>query len=94
MNEEEARVAIKAIFYQAAFSAGLGVSKDSAERWDHIVRENFDELNENNKPKAVAAILQIIAESILYAKRNNLSKLTETSVDAGRNEVCPVFPFD
>lgn len=93
MEKSEAKTAVKAIYLQAAALAGFEVGPESPERFVKIVEEGFAKVKPNRKAEAVANVLRIVAMTLELAGKNKVTKLSESSVDAGREKVCPVYPF-
>lgn len=59
-----------------------------------LVENGFDRVSEERRPEAVANVLKIIAATLEIAQENGDTALGEGSVDAGKEKICPVFPFD
>ncbi|MEO9965413.1 MAG: hypothetical protein ABJF11_06485 [Reichenbachiella sp.] len=55
---------------------------------------SFSKIEDDKYPEAVASLLKILRETLIYAQEKGLKVLTETSVDKGKNKACPVYPFD
>jgi hypothetical protein len=91
---KEAKSGTKALFLQAASLSGLEVTTDSPERIADLVQNGFEKVSAERQPEAVANLLRVISETLMYAQENGLQKLSEATVQAGRERVCPVFPFD
>lgn len=94
LNISEARSGVKALFLQAASLSGLEVTEQSPERLVALVNKGFPIVSSERQPEAVANILRVIAETLMFAQNHNVTKLSEGTVDAGKEKVCPVYPFD
>lgn len=94
LDINEARTGAKALCLQAATLSGLKVSEFSPERLADIVESNYNKVNSERRPEAVAYLLRVIAAALESAQESNAGILQETNVSAGRQKVCPVFPFD
>lgn len=97
MELGEAQTSAKAIYLQAAALAGLTVGPQSPERFSELVKGGFSKvsLEPHRRPEAVANMLKVIAETLLYAQETGDTTLGEGSVDEGKDRAgCPVFPFD
>ncbi|TRX62554.1 hypothetical protein FNH22_00215 [Fulvivirga sp. M361] len=94
MEINQAKSGARALFYQSAFLAGFGVSRDSADRIDQLIDMSFSKIDEDRYPEAVASLLKVLRETLIYAQKEGLKVLTETSVDEGQAKACPVYPFD
>ena len=94
MNPSEAKSAVKALYLQAAALAGLEVRAQSPERFVELVEDGMERVEESRRPEAVANLLKIVAATLLNAQLNGDTVLGENSVDAGKKDVCPVYPFD
>jgi hypothetical protein len=93
MEKAEAKSSVKALYLQAAALAGLEVGPDSPERLASIVEEGFRKVSVTRRPEAVANTLRLIAATVESAQKRGDKMLHETNVDAGQDEVCPVYPF-
>ena len=93
MEKAEAKSAVKALYLQAAALAGLEVGPDSPERLASIIEEGFKKVSAARRPEAVANTLRLIAATVESAQRRGDKMLHEGNVEAGREEVCPVYPF-
>jgi hypothetical protein len=103
MDIREARSGAKALYLQAASLSGLEVSPTSPEALAGIVAQGFDRVavDESNpspeahrRPEAVANLLRLIAASLQDAQDKRAPVLQEAQVEAGRESVCPVYPFN
>jgi hypothetical protein len=94
LNIKEAKTGVKALFLQAAALSGLEVSPDSPQRFADMVSNGFSKVTPERQPEAVANLLKVMSETLLYAQENNITMLNETTVEQGKKRVCPVFPFD
>lgn len=94
LNINEAKTAAKALYLQAASMSGYEVSDQSPSRISELVQEGFSKVADNRRPEAVANILRVIAATLEEAQKNNDIMLHETSVDRGKEKVCPVYPND
>jgi hypothetical protein len=94
LDINEAKTGAKALCLQAATLSGLKVSEFSPERLADIVESNYIKVNAERRPEAVAYLLRVVAASLESAQKSNSDTLHETDVAAGRQTVCPVFPFD
>lgn len=96
MELVEAGSLTKAILLSAASLAGLGVSPQSPERFVVQVQEAFDRpgVQDTRRPEAVANLLRWMAATLEIAQQQGNNVISESTADAGRQKVCPVFPFD
>lgn len=94
MDKSEAKSAVKALYLQSAALAGLEVRAHSPERLVELVDQGFERVSDDRKSEAVANLLKVISATLMHAQKNNLSALGESDIDAGKDSVCPVFPFD
>lgn len=93
MEKSEVKTSVKAIYLQAAALAGFEVGPNSPERLVKLVELGFAKVDPNHKAEAVANVLRIVAMTLELAEKNNEKQLQESSVDAARDRVCPVYPF-
>ena len=93
MEKSEAKTSVKAIYLQSAAMAGFEVGPNSPERLVKLVDQGFLKVEPGHKAKAVANLLRLIAMTLELAEKNHEKQLQESSVDAGREKVCPVYPF-
>jgi len=93
MEKAEAKSAVKAIYLQSAALAGLEVSPFSPERFADIVEQGFTKVVPSRKPTAIANALRLIAETLVIAEEQQLTMLQESTVDQGKQRICPVYPF-
>jgi hypothetical protein len=91
----EAASGAKALFLLAASLSGLEVSPQSPERFVDMVKDRFARVEaENRRPEAVAGLLKVIAETLLYAQEHQILLLSERTVDEGKGRICPLYPCD
>ena len=93
MEIPEAKSAVKALYLQAAALAGLEVGPASPERLVEVVEAGFKKVEEPRRPEAVANLLRLVAATIQSAQERGDKMLHEGNVDAGKDKICPVFPF-
>jgi hypothetical protein len=93
MELAEAKSAVKAVYLQAASLAGLEVSPDSPERLAQLVADAFTKVKAKRRPEAVANALRVIAATLDVAQKSGTKTLHESDVEAGKQRVCPVYPF-
>ena len=93
MEKSEVKTSVKAIYLQAAALAGFEVGPNSPERLVELVEQGFKKVKPNRKGEAVANVLRLIAMTLEVAEKNGDTQLHESSVDAGKDKVCPVYPF-
>ncbi len=94
MEKNEAKTAVKALYLQSAALAGFEVGPNSPEEFVALVEEGFEKVASDRKPEAVANVLKIIAATLELAQETRTNMLGEENVMAGRDKVCPVYPFD
>ena len=94
LNIKEAKSGVKALFFQAASLSGLEVTAESPERFVELIDEGFSKITPNRQPEVVANLLKVIAATLMYAQENNILKISESTVDEGKEKVCPVYPFN
>lgn len=96
MELVEATSLTKALLLNAASLAGLEVSPRSPERFADQVKKAFDNkaVHGERRPEAVANLLKWIAATLEAAQKEGHSEIKESTADAGREKICPVFPFD
>ena len=96
MEIAEAKSASKALLLTAASLAGLDVTAECPERFASLVAEAFDKpgVRDKRRPEAVANLLKWIAATLEVAQENQTLKMSESTADAGKEKICPVFPFD
>jgi hypothetical protein len=92
----EAGSLTKAILLSTASLAGLEVSPQSPERFVVRVREAFERpgVQGSRRPEAVANLLRWMAATLEIAQQQGKHEISESTADAGREKVCPIFPFD
>lgn len=93
MEKPEAKSAIKAVYLQAAALAGLEVGPDSPEHLVRVVEPGFRRIIPKRRPEAVANLLRLLAATIESAQKRGDKMLHESNVEAGKQDVCPVYPF-
>ena len=94
MNISEAKSAVKAIYLQSAALAGFEVGPFSPERFVGLIDQGFSKVEDDRRPEAVASVLRVIAATLEEAQKAGDTQLHESSVDAGKQKVCPVYPFN
>lgn len=93
MEISEAKSIVKSIYLQSAGLAGFEVGPFSPERFVELVDQGFRNVEPNRKGLATANILRVVAMTLELAETNGVTTLGEEDVDAGREKVCPVYPF-
>jgi hypothetical protein len=93
-NIHEAKSGVKALFLQAASLSGLEVSEQSPERLVQMVNDGFARIKPERQPEAVANLLKVMAETLMVAQKKGITTINESTVDAGKKKVCPIFPYD
>jgi len=93
MDKVEAKSAVKALYLQAATLAGFEVTPQSPERLTELVDQGFEKIEGNQRPKAIANLLKLIAATLEIAQENGDTVLSESTVDVGKQKICPVYPF-
>jgi len=93
MTIEEAASTAKAIYLQAAALAGREVAPESPEELAYIVRQGFEKVIPDMKPRAVANLLRLLANTIESPVGPD-GRYHEGNVKQGADKTCPVYPFD
>jgi hypothetical protein len=92
----EAQNTSKSLLLASASLAGLAVSPESPERFAEMVGTAVGEkrIASARRPEAVANLLRWIAATLEVAQERKASTISESIAEAGREKVCPVYPFD
>jgi hypothetical protein len=93
MEKSEVKTSVKAIYLQAAALAGFEVGPNSPERLVELIEQGFDKVAPNRRAEAVANVLRLVAVTLEVAEQSGDTQLHESSVDAGKEKICPVYPF-
>jgi hypothetical protein len=94
LDIKEAKSAVKALYLQAASLSGFEVRPFSPERFAELVQKGFKNIHKTRRPEAVANILKVIAATLETAQQKGVTILGEEDVDAGKDKICPVYPFN
>jgi len=86
-----AKSGVKALYLQAAALAAFEVSPASPEVLADLVGQGF--AFANRRPSAVASVLKLIAATLEIAEERGDHMLHEGNVEAGKQKVCPIYPF-
>lgn len=96
MDKAEAASAVRGIVHLSASLAGLEASSHSPERFVAQVRIAIDrnKVEESRRPEAIGNLLRWIAATLDEAQSTGAKTLSESTADAAKEKVCPVYPFD